>query len=359
MEFTIMHPGVRHRLQAPANAVVPGQTYHVVGTYDGATQRLYLNGIQVASTALNDSVDVNGNPLRIGSWDGVNEFLQGAVQDVAIYDHPLSAAQVKSHYDAGAQLRSTATGVGCTPPSMTLGGATTCTATVTDTDVSTKVTPQGAVGFVSDGAGSFSATSCSLSGTGGQASCSVTYTPSAVGVGTHNVSASFAGDSAHTGSGGSGVVAVAEPPPPPPPAAPSTGPDLGPPPGGGNQLPPSAGNAIGIGSAVFTATRDWSFPTGVQVRCLAAAGCRVSADATTTLSSGAAGKPRRVSVGSASLRLGNGRTAQVRIRLRVWSRRALARLGRMRVNVAVTVTAPGRRPASLARALTVRAPKRR
>jgi hypothetical protein len=85
----------------------------------------------------------------------------------------------------------------------------------------------------------------------------------------------------------------------------------------------------------------------------------VSADATTTLSSGAAGKPRRVSVGSASLRLGNGRTAQVRIRLRVWSRRALARLGRMRVNVAVTVTATGRRPASLARTLTVRAPKRR
>ena len=53
LEFTIMQIGTRGgRLQAPAGTVVAGQTYHVVGTFDGTTRRLYVNGAQVASGTL-------------------------------------------------------------------------------------------------------------------------------------------------------------------------------------------------------------------------------------------------------------------------------------------------------------------
>jgi Concanavalin A-like lectin/glucanases superfamily len=100
MEFTVIQSGTRRRCQAPAGAVVAGSTYHVVGTFDGATQRLYLNGAQVASCALTGSASVTTNPLYVGSWNGGSELFNGTIDEPAVYAKALSAAQVKAHYDA-------------------------------------------------------------------------------------------------------------------------------------------------------------------------------------------------------------------------------------------------------------------
>jgi hypothetical protein len=100
LEFTIIQSGVRKRLQAPAGAVAAGQTYHVVATYDGTTQRLYLNGAQVTSSALTGAASATTNQLTIGSWSG-GEFLAGRIDEVAAYAKTLSSTQVKAHYSAG------------------------------------------------------------------------------------------------------------------------------------------------------------------------------------------------------------------------------------------------------------------
>jgi hypothetical protein len=113
LEFTIMQSGTRKRLQAPSGAIVAGQTYHLVGTYDGTTQRLYVNGTQVASAALSGAATVNSNPLVIGSWNGAEEFFKGTIDEVAVYGSTLSAARVAAHYQAGtstAETTSLATG---------------------------------------------------------------------------------------------------------------------------------------------------------------------------------------------------------------------------------------------------------
>ena len=102
LEFTIMQNGTRRRLQAPSGAIVAGQTYHVVGTYDGTTQRLYINGAQVASAALSGAATTNSNPLVIGSWNGSEEFFKGTIDEVAVYGSTLSTARVNAHYEAGA-----------------------------------------------------------------------------------------------------------------------------------------------------------------------------------------------------------------------------------------------------------------
>lgn len=101
LEFTVIQSGVRKRMQAPAGAVQAGDTYHVVGTYDGATQRLYVNGVEVASGPLSGGATKTSNGINIASWNGGNEFLRGVVDDVAVYGKTLTATQVKAHTDAG------------------------------------------------------------------------------------------------------------------------------------------------------------------------------------------------------------------------------------------------------------------
>ena len=96
LELTIIQSGTRRRLQAPSGAIVAGGTYHVVGTFDGATQRLYVNGAQVASAALTGSASVTSTRCSIGSWDGGSEFFAGTIDEPAVYNAVLSA-------DAGRQ----------------------------------------------------------------------------------------------------------------------------------------------------------------------------------------------------------------------------------------------------------------
>jgi hypothetical protein len=101
LEFTIIQSGTRRRLQTPSGVIVAGGTYHVVGTFDGTTQRLYVNGTQVASAALSGSATTTTTPLVIGSWDGGSEFFNGTIDEPAVYGSVLSATRVAAHYRAG------------------------------------------------------------------------------------------------------------------------------------------------------------------------------------------------------------------------------------------------------------------
>ena len=101
LEFTIMQGGVRKRAQAPAGAIQVGSTYHVAGTYDGTTARLYINGTEVAALPLTGAIGTTSAGLNIGSWSGTNEFFRGTVDDVAVYASALTAARVKAHSDIG------------------------------------------------------------------------------------------------------------------------------------------------------------------------------------------------------------------------------------------------------------------
>jgi predicted outer membrane repeat protein len=91
-------------------------------------------------------------------------------------------------------------------PTVTYGSSIVCVATVSRN--SGFHTPGGLVEWTTDGVGSFSTNPCTLSGTAGSATCSVTYTPSAVGTGTHLITATYGGDSIFIGSVGSQLVSV-------------------------------------------------------------------------------------------------------------------------------------------------------
>ena len=79
---------------------------HLATTYNGSTQRLYVNGTEVASRAQSGSIEASNGALRIGGNSFWGEFFQGRIDDVRVYNRALSANEV---YLAG-------TGSGTTPP---------------------------------------------------------------------------------------------------------------------------------------------------------------------------------------------------------------------------------------------------
>jgi virginiamycin B lyase len=103
----------------------------------------------------------------------------------------------------------TSTAVSCSPSSVVVGQSALCTATVTDNGNSGPTTPTGTISFASSDPGSFGGSPCTLSETSrGVASCQVSYTPTAIGSGSHTISAHYGADSTHLPSDGSTAVTV-------------------------------------------------------------------------------------------------------------------------------------------------------
>ena len=103
-----------------------------------------------------------------------------------------------------ATVTGTTTSLACSPTSIAAGQATLCTTTVTGSGH-----PTGSVGLATDGRGSFGPPTCTLHPLGGnQAACSASYTPTAVGTGTHKLTATYSGDASNPPSNGSTAVGV-------------------------------------------------------------------------------------------------------------------------------------------------------
>ena len=68
---------------------------HLAATYDGTTQRLFVNGVQVATMATTGAIRVSTGALRIGgntSW--TNEGFAGLIDEVRVYNKALTAAEI-------------------------------------------------------------------------------------------------------------------------------------------------------------------------------------------------------------------------------------------------------------------------
>jgi len=70
------------------------QWTHLVGTYDGKYQRLYVNGSQVAQQAQNSLIQQSTGVLRIGGNSLWSEFFNGYIDEVRIYNRALTPAEV-------------------------------------------------------------------------------------------------------------------------------------------------------------------------------------------------------------------------------------------------------------------------
>ena len=83
--------GVR---QASHTAIPLNAWTHIATTYDGVSQRFYINGVLVATKAQTGSIAVGNQPLRIGGNNVSGEFFRGVIDELRIYNRALSAAEV-------------------------------------------------------------------------------------------------------------------------------------------------------------------------------------------------------------------------------------------------------------------------
>jgi hypothetical protein len=84
---------------ATTNAAVSGAAKHIAATYDGTTLKLYVNGVSVASTTSKGSITAPTS-LTVGARSDFAGSWSGVIDEAAVYDRALSAAEVAEHAEA-------------------------------------------------------------------------------------------------------------------------------------------------------------------------------------------------------------------------------------------------------------------
>jgi hypothetical protein len=184
--------------------------------YDTATTQTATGGVaSVTAAGSNNNItdaplldadgyhQLTGSPtINAGQTDGNSGSLDidGQLRQIGLAAPDIGADEF---------ALSSTTSVECSPGAAQVDSPVSCVATVS----AVAETVTGSVSFASNATGSFSSTSCTLSGGLLSKQCDVAYTPSSAG--NHQITASYSGDGNHEPSQGSTTVTATAPPTPP------------------------------------------------------------------------------------------------------------------------------------------------
>ena len=73
---------------------------HLAATYDGATLRLFVNGVQAGTRATTGAMSTSAAPLRLGGNAPWGEHFQGLIDEVRIYNVARTATEIQSDMNA-------------------------------------------------------------------------------------------------------------------------------------------------------------------------------------------------------------------------------------------------------------------
>jgi glucose/arabinose dehydrogenase len=87
-------------VSAPGAGPLPLDTWtHLAVTYGGGFLRLYVNGVQAGSTAVNGNIRTTTDALRIGGNSVWGEYFAGSLDEVRIYNRALTAMEIQAGMD--------------------------------------------------------------------------------------------------------------------------------------------------------------------------------------------------------------------------------------------------------------------
>lgn len=91
---------LKSAITSPGYSTVAGGTYLIVATYDGAIQRLLINGSVVASGAATGALGVESTSFEVGSWLNTVHY-KGLIQHPSLANQGWSVQNVRDLYVAG------------------------------------------------------------------------------------------------------------------------------------------------------------------------------------------------------------------------------------------------------------------
>ena len=88
--------GTRYCANTSSSFITVGEWYHVAGTYDGETLKLYVNGTLVDSNAVpSGNIDTGTQIMAVGTWSTLVDYFQGTIDEVRIWGEALTANQIQ------------------------------------------------------------------------------------------------------------------------------------------------------------------------------------------------------------------------------------------------------------------------
>jgi Concanavalin A-like lectin/glucanases superfamily len=79
-----------------------GAWIHIVVVRNGTTKQIYINGALDATATITGNPNTNGSPVRIAeNGQTTGRYWRGYIDEVAVYNAPLTAADILDHYNAG------------------------------------------------------------------------------------------------------------------------------------------------------------------------------------------------------------------------------------------------------------------
>jgi hypothetical protein len=113
LAFSLQDEAGKAHSSALGAALPFGHWYHVVGTYDGRVQKLFVNGVKGDITAAwQGKLPASANHLLIGNVGGGDAFsgtggrtLDGFIDEVAVFSRALTEAEIIARHRVGRQLR--------------------------------------------------------------------------------------------------------------------------------------------------------------------------------------------------------------------------------------------------------------
>lgn len=95
LRFRIRSGGVSRELTTPPASLLGTLWYHLVAVHDGDAMRLYLNGALMGFTPAPGTVGLHPqSPASLGALSTGAQAFSGWIDDVRIYDRPLSEAEI-------------------------------------------------------------------------------------------------------------------------------------------------------------------------------------------------------------------------------------------------------------------------